>query len=303
MKVGELLNEIYDFHQKYSNEAYFKDFEDVYQRWIGNVKENKEKKILNELLINMTFISKAEFKKYLKEYFVLNKDKFKGYEDVIISPMTSPNGERNSAYDVINYLSEVEKEMDRKGTPMFPSKKTISGGFEFSEYKHIGTCIILDDICGTGKTLEKFIHKHKENMKNKKIIILFCVMTTNALKEITRIKEKNKDIDLTVDFFRIEKKISENRYLNNTEYNLLEKIESSLWGKRSNYILGYKKSELLVGFTHNIPNNTLSSIWYHDDLGKMKGWSPLFPRYTKKTKRNRKEENYDNSRKKSSAKK
>ena len=42
------------------------------------------------------------------------------------------------------------------------------------------------------------------------------------------------------------------------------------------YALGYKGSEALIGFHHNIPNNTLSVIW-----SSAKGWRPIFPRIGK----------------------
>ena len=42
--------------------------------------------------------------------------------------------------------------------------------------------------------------------------------------------------------------------------------------------LGYKRSQLLVGFHHNIPNNTLPIIWT-DEPGE---WCAIFPRYAKK---------------------
>ena len=42
------------------------------------------------------------------------------------------------------------------------------------------------------------------------------------------------------------------------------------------YALGYKNSEVMVGFHHNIPNNTLPLIWSGN-----KGWYPIFVREKK----------------------
>lgn len=41
--------------------------------------------------------------------------------------------------------------------------------------------------------------------------------------------------------------------------------------------LGYKDSQLLMGFHHNIPDNSLPILWW-DESAK---WSPVFPRYHK----------------------
>lgn len=46
----------------------------------------------------------------------------------------------------------------------------------------------------------------------------------------------------------------------------------------ANYPLGYADGQLLLAFTHNIPDNTLPVIWYDDDPAK---WTAIFPRYPK----------------------
>ena len=43
--------------------------------------------------------------------------------------------------------------------------------------------------------------------------------------------------------------------------------------------LGYKNGQLLLGFAHNIPNNTLPIFW--SDGRQHSPWTPLFPRYRK----------------------
>jgi hypothetical protein len=42
--------------------------------------------------------------------------------------------------------------------------------------------------------------------------------------------------------------------------------------------LGYKDGELLIGFHHNIPDNTLPIIWFDEPSPP---WKPVFPRYHK----------------------
>jgi hypothetical protein len=43
--------------------------------------------------------------------------------------------------------------------------------------------------------------------------------------------------------------------------------------------LGYRGSELLLGFAHNTPDNSLPIFW---DEGRLAPWIPIFPRYDKK---------------------
>ena len=43
--------------------------------------------------------------------------------------------------------------------------------------------------------------------------------------------------------------------------------------------LGYKDGQLLLGFHHNIPDNTLPIIWFDEEAGIP--WTPIFRRYPK----------------------
>jgi hypothetical protein len=43
--------------------------------------------------------------------------------------------------------------------------------------------------------------------------------------------------------------------------------------------LGYKDGQLMLGFSHNTPDNTMPIFW---DEGGQRRWSPVFPRYDKK---------------------
>jgi len=45
--------------------------------------------------------------------------------------------------------------------------------------------------------------------------------------------------------------------------------------------LGYQESELLLGFSHNTPDNTLPIIWFEQEHGTSTTWYPIFKRYPK----------------------
>ncbi len=50
----------------------------------------------------------------------------------------------------------------------------------------------------------------------------------------------------------------------------------TLWARHP---LGYKDGQLLLGFHHNTPDNTLPIIWYDEETGP--AWTPIFRRYPK----------------------
>jgi hypothetical protein len=58
------------------------------------------------------------------------------------------------------------------------------------------------------------------------------------------------------------------------------KLSASHYGGKlfSEHPLGYKDGQLLLGFTHNTPDNTLPIFW---NEGRSVPWSPLFVRYDK----------------------
>ena len=43
--------------------------------------------------------------------------------------------------------------------------------------------------------------------------------------------------------------------------------------------LGYRDGQLLLGFSHNTPDNTLPVFWYEERDGP--NWRPMFRRYPK----------------------
>lgn len=66
-----------------------------------------------------------------------------------------------------------------------------------------------------------------------------------------------------------------------TEYGLLV-CDSLHWQKA--HACGYKNSQMLMGFHHNTPDNTLPIIWYDSASDQHNGsldWSPAFKRYPK----------------------
>jgi hypothetical protein len=48
------------------------------------------------------------------------------------------------------------------------------------------------------------------------------------------------------------------------------------------YPLGYRNGQLLVGFHHNTPDNTLPIVWKDDIRCRGRPWEPVFRRYWKR---------------------
>lgn len=168
----------------YEHELYFKGFLERYSKWIENVESDFEKQILNKILLRMKFYSKPEIKSYLNSKLGGYKIKCSNFENTNILPMFSTNRRYNGSYDVLGQLIELDKELSMHGNHLLPYRDTVIMDVR-DVTQDIDTLIIVDDICGTGGTLKNFIRDNKLKMKGKKVIIIFLVVTEEAIKGVS----------------------------------------------------------------------------------------------------------------------
>lgn len=166
--------------------------------------------------------------------------------------------------------------------------------------------VFIDDFCGTGdqaKSYSKEIVEFIKKLNNKVEIDYLTLFSTkdgiNNVRKDTMFSyvdavfeldnsykcfEGNSRYFLNQSNF-IDKQFALNmckKYGKKLYYSLclLEGLDKNKSDKLSElHSLGYKNSQLLLGFNHNTPDNTLPIIWYdEDDLP----WTPIFKRYNKK---------------------
>lgn len=272
--------------KNYSNELYFKNIDLKYEKWLENVSLETEKRVLEKLFFNLKFYSKIELKEILKKKLEEIMSKYDGLKDAAIIPLTPTEGRYSGANELIGLIKEIDREENLNGNTFIPYKDTILNDIIYS--KSMNTLILVDDISGTGGTVKKFIQENRDYLNGKNIVLLFVGVTTVALSKI--------EADLQCEAFETTEiyygeefeKLSTNKVLTQTEYELLHKIESNLWNKNT-FILGYMQSELLIVFSHNTPNNTISSVWFESEYNPC--WNSLFKRITLP---NKKRQNYSN---------
>jgi len=146
----------------------------------------------------------------------------------------------------------------------------------------------IDDMCGSGQQIEQFsknvINTLSEAHPNAAIIYCPIFATTDGLdytKENTAFSDVRCLMKLDASFkcFSPTSRFYENDSLRAEA----EKI-CFYYGRilNANYPLGYRDSQLAIGFNHNTPDNTLPIFWAeHPD--SLPGWSPIFRRYGKLT--------------------
>ncbi len=166
----------------------------------------------------------------------------------------------------------------------------------------------MDDFCGSGNQVAKdkglisFINFIKTNRTSVEINYLMLVGTEVGIDNIekTGIFNNVNAVMRLDDSFKVFE--TNSRYFSNVDiplvmdevklfaetygYPLTEKLCQSdgvppvhLTACASSNSLGFSNCQLLLGFHHNTPDNTLPIIWYDE---KDYPWIPIFKRYNKK---------------------
>lgn len=146
---------------------------------------------------------------------------------------------------------------------------------KLNDFDDIDYVVFIDDIIGSGKTIIDFIELNKDKLK-KTISIIFCIeCMEHGKKNIDEYLDK-EGIECIILPYQMTKRAFDN----NDDFEDNDKARASLYDFEmkiskgyKRFILGFNRSEALVSFFRNTPNNTISAYW-----NPYEGWNPLFPR-------------------------
>ncbi|HUW81749.1 MAG TPA: hypothetical protein VMZ31_02990 [Phycisphaerae bacterium] len=149
--------------------------------------------------------------------------------------------------------------------------------------------IFIDDFCGSGKQGTKYSRDLVEEVKrlNPRAVVAYYVLLA-TVQGITRIKNDTAfdearaiyELDISFKCFS-----AESRYFRPQVPGIDRGVCEEMcrrYGERmvpAPDVLGFEDSQLLVGFHHNTPDNTLPIIWCDGTADAP--WSPIFRRYPK----------------------
>lgn len=172
------------------------------------------------------------------------------------------------------------------------------------KYPRVNNYVFIDDFCGSGSQAKDYskniVTEIKRLSKNIKVDYLMLIGTQKGLNEVRKLNFDNVEAVFTLDdsFKTFD---NDSRYFRNIYSGIDQKYAEKLCkkhGKKLMYYywqregipnkelnkysdatsLGFGDCQLLLGFHHNIPDNTLPIIWY--DEGDTP-WIPIFKRYNK----------------------
>jgi hypothetical protein len=149
--------------------------------------------------------------------------------------------------------------------------------------------VFIDDFCGSGKQGTEYSREVVEEIKkiDPSALIAYYVLfaTENGISKVrneTRFDDVRAIYELDASFKCF---APESRYfrspLTAADRTFSEQLCRDYGAKlvEALHALGFDDSQLLIGFHHNVPDNTLPIIWF-DQLGGFP-WKPIFRRYPK----------------------
>jgi hypothetical protein len=149
--------------------------------------------------------------------------------------------------------------------------------------------VFIDDLCGSGVQAttytEELVRPLKTLFPTVRVSYITLFATSFGLSEVRRLNSFD-DVSTVVELDDSFKCFSpHSRIYKNEQRPFSRKKAEDIardYGKRlvPGYPLGWRDGQLLIGFCHNTPDNTLPIIWF--DEPEETPWTPLFRRYPKK---------------------
>lgn len=148
---------------------------------------------------------------------------------------------------------------------------------------NIDRIVVLDDFCGSGSQAKSFDGEFVVNLKKDKPEIKIEYYSLFAIeKGLNKIRDLHYDkadaifvLDNTYKCFSADSRFftSKEKELKNNCHKMCNRYGRKL---EPNYPFGYKNGQMLIGFHHNTPNNSLPIFW-----SERKSWNPIFKRFVK----------------------
>ena len=157
----------------------------------------------------------------------------------------------------------------------------------YPEVKHY---IFVDDVCGSGETAVRYTDWLEDVCKQQPDVRVYYYALFATEAGLQRVRAESIFKDNSGAVFELDESYksmaAKSRYLKvvprdidpDVVRNLASVYGALLWPSDP---LGYEQSELLLGFHHNTPDNTLPIIWMDQDNGAPFTWRPAFRRYPK----------------------
>lgn len=243
-----------------------KKFDTDYERWIEQIPEKNRETVLT-LIKNIDYYSHQNVNKWLKElHGQLLHNPSVNDENAIYVFLRSKLGKTNSSNDYwteYKAINQLNKNICIENIDML----------DIEDFKHIENIIYIDDFGGSGKSFITEIEKYPEKLKGKNVYYITINIMFSALNKIKKYCDDNGIVIVFLSAFKQEKAFKRNLFTDDeSAKNEITEMSKEL-SITERFVLGFNKTQALVVFFNNTPNNTLGFI--HDDNDSYKS---IFPR-------------------------
>lgn len=245
-------------------------FEENFDEWFSQLPEDIHE-VVFQLLEMFEYYSQQKVNQYLYDLrFRLDEREQFNQELTIYTPLHSSKGIVNSSFDYLytyRQLHGISKYKIVLDLNKYIEKKP-------DRYNEIQNIVIIDDYCGSGKSLKTFVKNHSERLIGKTIYYLVTYFMKEAMPLINEISKQYKVV-IKVIYINSGIRAFEHDFFSEkaNELRRLIKDNSKKLEISNKCCLGQYNSESLVSFYNDTPNNTIGLFWY--DSNK---YFSIFPR-------------------------
>lgn len=283
------------FQQRKSKDNRIEHFIESYDDWI-NCFDNDTKKIVELLLSHFDYYTHEEINEQLKELHLQMVNDYNIPDaDAAHLFIKKKDGKWNSSLEYVTEYKLINK-IDKSF--FIEDVRAIDD----EDWQNIKNIVIVDDCCGTGESLEKYLKYINRDFKGKCIYYIVIHALQASLDRLKAI-EASYDVRICL--------VAANLRNKAFEYKELQMIDdakdlictfSEKKGLTKGYWLGFDDSQGVFAFYNNTPNNTIGLFWesneeykaiFPRDFGMIPSWKRPRPSDMKKKKQERQMNNYN----------
>ncbi|WP_281203008.1 phosphoribosyltransferase-like protein [Cytobacillus kochii] len=259
--------------ERWGEDSKTQNFSGRLGRFVNQLGSNKELgKVFLDIVKYYNYYSRERLDQIMGEFYNVIVNELKLDENFTIYSRI----EDDSKIDSSNFFLEEFKILNNISNHFSYDIEKL----DIEDFDNIQNVIFIDDIIGSGKTVETFFKRNKKKLLKVNCFIFCIELLEEGKSHLEEFFEEN-DFKCEIVCHNLHKKVfsEDHIFRENFKENemLLRDFERGLWRKKSKNILGYENSQAIVSFFRNTPNNTLSSFWFED-----KKWRGLFPRDDRK---------------------
>ncbi|QOX65114.1 hypothetical protein FRZ06_18070 [Anoxybacterium hadale] len=224
-------------------------FQEKFKTWIDQMPDELNKIVL-DLLEDFCYFSHestnaklVELHNHISSAGVAEKD------GAIYCVIPSEKKIMNSSYDYCSDYRVINRLHSNRFVPNVSE-------LDEEDFQNISDIIFIDDCCGSGTTFINFIETIKEKIRDKDIYYVVIHAMDEAVRKVNTYSQ-NENLKIVMICSHTQVKAFDIERFSGTEARATFEKGSQELGIPKSDILGFKKSEGLIAFHNNTPNNTL----------------------------------------------